>query len=1289
MPETLSSPSHPTQRPVEDQEDKSSFQVQIADVSHAVASNAIDSAEELINQQTQAQEGQRLGRSRAFLRRVWYGNIARDFYRQRQIRHGRQEVLETGNIYTLDEGSQADHDRETGAVVERLASDNLHEGETNEDLESTEHGQMLMSQIRQLIGEYARGAIDHDALIEERTRILSQYGARVHEQDRNRGLMYADNILEVAENVRSAHEHQEGLERLDEAISGRVGEARMGVRTEVRMEATDRILDWMHRNHMTFANEAVIGAAVGIAIGLAKFTTKKAITATGAVVGLGVGAGLIAGAREHLRVGQERRTHHRQRAEGQQLPEEGATRREQFEVTRYETVSAEELTNNIQEALDGLDSTNPDSVRALLAHVSNTRARIAMSDERDIDLIEYSAKTAVESERLDLDILLAQASEALQQAINDSPEGIFPSSNLDELVGINLDAINEYLEADIDQKDHAFRRLRLRRTLKMAGIAFIAGETIGLAAQEIHALTDSGLRGVFGDDGGDRRSLLAGWFRGSGNGSDGSELHREFFEGPEFLEDQTHKVGVDLPEGYQLIETRPGEQFGWDIIGPDGKPVLDRGLEWDTQGNLAKWVRHGLTEKGWNLHQDTLTYNDPDTVTQSITRSPHEFIEKHPSEFVRFHRELWYDNNTPAPNFDLNELRQYWGGENGTGIDKNGNYVFNIANMRSDWSFHGPESANAPQLIQEGKMYVALSMTRGTQQWVEMIPVDANGNAVIDADSFAGKNLFEAVDGHASFKGAFAEAVQVTGQTQDGGVSGRMLATVVGENRIGAVTDTVQRTITEQHTHFVTALEVPSEDLPIEIPPVLPIYSRRGLEDLRPAAGPGYGYRGSEGYVGYVGGRTPEARSRRGLAPFAPEIEADPDAKIDANKSTARYFRSLRPSYMKILGNMKKQLEREPKAEKPKVVVMIPAAAHQEGKNIYRTLLQYANQQDIEANDFELVIFANVPPGAKRDKTVSEVRRFQKDHPEINVRMVERRLSQKEANIGWVRKAITDTILTDLTERDINLNEVLLVSNDADAEWIDPRYIKTIIEKANAQPEVDAFLGAIDWGYEAYKAFPETLAATRFMQMIEVYMRKRRGYLGSSGANFAFRPGAYTAVGGYNSLPDSEAGEDVQLGNMIKNMRSGAGTRRPIAWLGRSSEVTTSARRALDKLFKDGGAPVRQWDDTFGAYDALRTRDFDLTNFNFDDPAAVGRLVRGTEDMLNDTLNVYRRSLKDKESKPYRSGRLGELSTETIRNLNMMLSVIGVKVRWQPNGKFNIADASRMLTNLQRWQSAH
>ena len=353
---------------------------------------------------------------------------------------------------------------------------------------------------------------------------------------------------------------------------------------------------------------------------------------------------------------------------------------------------------------------------------------------------------------------------------------------------------------------------------------------------------------------------------------------------------------------------------------------------------------------------------------------------------------------------------------------------------------------------------------------------------------------------------------------------------------------------------------------------------------------------------------------------------------------------------------------------------MIPAAAHQEGKNIYRTLEQYAKQRNVDNNELEIVVFANNPKGTERDITINEIRRFQQAHPDTKVRLIEQALDEKDAKIGWVRKAATDTVLTDLQRRGIDLNEVLLVSNDADSEWIDENYIRTIIDKAEAQPEVDGFLGFIDWGYDAYRAHPEMLAATRMMQMIEIYLRRSKDQIGSSGANFIFRPGAYTAVGGYKTT--SSVGEDVELGRMIKGMRSGAKTRRPIAFLGRSSEVNTSARRALEKLFKDGGAPIEQWS-------------FGLKDFDFSDRGAVEEMVKSTEHMLNRTIRAYSQSLASERSETYQYGTINVYDYETTRNLNRMMSVIGVKTRWNPDGTIKIVDASRMIANLQRWQVQH
>ncbi|HCM52062.1 TPA: hypothetical protein DIS56_02940 [Candidatus Saccharibacteria bacterium] len=1324
------SPAPPT--PTEEELLADIGRLQLVDVSSGVRPEAREYAENYINDRTQLPEGRGLGRLRGLWRRIWHGNIARDYYLQRQQRRGTQDIVASQNLYQLAEGSQADHNQAAGAIIGRFTSEYagmLAQGEANTELAATPAGQHLLEQAGQLIDQYrSNPAMDYDALVEERNRIVGEYGAVVHAQDRNRGIMYVDNIVDIAVNARAAFAHGIGTERIDAALrSGHVGEARVGARTEFRRDGVDRTLDWMHRNHLTMFNEAAVGVGVTVLFTAAKFTTKKLTSAALAPLVGGATAGVWAALREKTRTKDERQIHLRQRAEGGQI-EDNSPARERLEQTRYESISAEEITGQLDQAIQGLDANDQASLENALRIISAADTYTNISDTQSIDLIEYSAKTSVESQRLQLLLSLSQAKEVLQNALNASPDGLHDSRDVDALVNLAREGLVEFINQDVSQKDRSFRRYQAQRMVKMFAAGAIMGASLGAAVQEVSGAIAGSTQGLFEGSSDDqkRQTFLAALFgRSSSSGTEDVPLRpgywgRHFFEGPEFMQDGIHKVGVDLPQGYQFFHARPGEQFGWDVIGPDGKSAFEKldwdkfreivandknqnhlhhlskenlGIGFDTQGNMDWETRKAFSLMGWDLEQHGLAYTDSRTVTETVNRSIEEYMRLHPAEFIRDHRLLWFDNNTPMYRgadgkwygADLNELKLWWGGQNGSGIDKNGNYVFNIANMRPEWSFHDSQSVNAQELIQEGKMTIALSMTKDTQNFVQLIPVDKNGNAFIDPRSFAGQTMFEVRDGHAVFTGAYAEAAQIVGRTEDGGVATRMLATHIGENNPGrTITEVIQRVEKYQVNHYLTALTAPEGGpLPIEIPPVLPIYSRRGLEALAtPVIEEPY-YR-SVGYMSSVGG---ERGAPRRIAPFAPELMTNPDADIDPRVVARRYFDSLRPAYHTTIARLQKDLDKQPKAENPRVIVMIPAAAHQEGKNIYHTLAQYARQKDVARDDFEIVVFVNYPEGTRKDTTVKEVKRFQKEHPEIVVKLIEKKLQKNEAKIGWVRKTVADTVIEDLMKRGIDLKDVLLVSNDADSQWIDRRYIRTLIKKADAQPEVDGFLGFLDWSYDAYKARPETLAATRLMQMFESYLRVKTKGAGSSGANFAFRPNIYMAVGGYSEI---DKGEDVSLGRMIRGARSGSNTRRPIAFLGRSSEIVTSSRRALAKLLKDGGAPIMQWSDEFTAYDELRNRDFGLSNFNYDDPDAVSQMVNNTEDLLNQTLEVYKGEFtSDTTPSSYRTGRITSYDSEVLRNLTRFLTVIGIVPEWQPDGSFKILDGSRMVANLRRWQGAH
>jgi len=1268
----------PAGAPPTEEELAQQLQVQVVDVSHGVAANAIDAADAYIAEQTSAHG------FKGFVKRIWYGNLAQPYIRQREVQRGRQEIVETGNLYVLDDASQAEHDQAMGEVVDRFSNGYLH-GEREDSLADVEHGQELEQEIRALIGSFASGGLDEGSLQEEKTRVMREYGQRLRVEDRNKGLLFADNIVEVARAAKAAFSHGVGLDRIDQLLSARKGEAAMGVRTEAHRDLTDRVVDKLYQHRPgTLVNETSIALAAGVAMTVARFTTRKGVTAAGALAGMGVGSAVIAGAREHARVGQERRLHSRQRAQGDEMPVAGAKRRESMEETRYETAAASDMTDQLTQAREALETAGPTGIAEGLELIAAVEARIKLSDSESIDLIDFSGRISVERERRQLDMGLAEAKAVLKHSLEAADDPTLQaagvsSRDIEAAVTERVNMANELLVVDIAAKDRVFAKLRRNRTMKMAAVGFVSSMAIGEVIQEARAAFSDSLQGVFEqpDSEQTRRTLLASIFQ---HGIHHSLASHELNVHDTALNDH---ATVGLPPGYHLTEQPTGQ---WALLNNEGKPVAsDLGL--DVNGHFNEASQALLLHAGFHLNEHTQDFSTSHVTHETVTRSPDEYMRARPGEFTAVNRELWYDNNTPSVP-DQNELRLDWGGQNGIGMDAHGNYILTVQHMTSDGSFQAGYSANAQQLYHEGKMAIALSVTRGTQHYVHFVPINAQGEAIIDAKSYFGRSLFENQNGQAHFVGAFAEAAQLMGK-HNGVETTRMLATVVGDNQPKVATETITHVLVEQHERVITDLTAPNAPpLPIEVPFALPLYSRRGMETMDTTdnnlpyiyTGSGYipeGYRSQQGLM-----------PRRGLAPFAPELEADPNADIDADTTAKRYLRSLRPSYKRVVDRLSGSLDSQPKADHPKLVVMIPAAAHQEGRNIYRTLQQYALQKGVDPGDFEVVVFANYPDGAHRDQTISEVKRFQKEHPELNVRLLEKRLESKEANIGWIRKAATDSVITDLIKRNIKLSSVMLVSNDADSESIDPRYLQTIINKSEASPEVDGFLGFIDWSYEAYGAHPDMFVATRFMQMIETYLRISKHEIGSSGANFAFRPGMYAAVGGYKA--GAPLAEDVMLGRMIKSVRAGAGGRRPIAFLGRSSEINTSARRALEKLFKDGGAPAMQWSDEFGTSDALRTRNFSLQRFDFNDQAAIEEMVRSTERMLNQTLSLYSGSLNSgNPQQDYRMGRLTMYDNETIRQINRICFFLGVKVDWQPDGSLKIVDADKMLSGLVDWQSRH
>jgi hypothetical protein len=168
------------------QELAKSLHIEVLDVSQtAVEAKAIDHGDAYIAEQT-SQHG-----FTGLMKRIWHGNLAHDYIRQREIQNGRSTIVAERNSFALSGGTLEEHDAAMSAVVNRFTEGFLHEGESSHALDDTEPSQKLRTGVTELVRGFAEGSVSAEVLAEEKVRLLSDYGRTLSAEDRNKGLLFA------------------------------------------------------------------------------------------------------------------------------------------------------------------------------------------------------------------------------------------------------------------------------------------------------------------------------------------------------------------------------------------------------------------------------------------------------------------------------------------------------------------------------------------------------------------------------------------------------------------------------------------------------------------------------------------------------------------------------------------------------------------------------------------------------------------------------------------------------------------------------------------------------------------------------------------------------------------------------------------------------------------------------------------------------------------------------------------------------------------------------------------
>lgn len=810
---------------------KQKFQTAAVDITSGVHANSDDAADAYINSKTNSNaEGNFFTRLKD---KVWTGNIARDAIRVSQKAKAREEILESENMFAAQGLDKEAHDAAAAAVVGRFFDDTrvaystLNKGE--QELQSTPESQAMDGDLRDLIKKFATGGCDEEQLQEEKKQIMSRFGQSVSQGDLKKGLLFADNVIEVAKNAKAAVDHQVGMDRIDAALRDVKllhGEARVGVRTQAELSKVEQLAEWMSSKKWLPGNEVKMAVLASVAVTASGMAVKGAIKAATLGLATGAVAGVWAGVRESGRVKRDRASQGRDQAEG-------GTVDARMENKLYDKKPAFELTAEVNAAADAIGS-DPDSMRRALAALAEARTRINKSDEENIDLISYSSKADVEFQRWGLNYAVADAKAKLYNTIADADEATRAA------LGIGADhpgletLIDEYsaeivstIETDMAQRDKLFETMRAKSVAKMAGIAFVLGETAAIGIQESAALAEDYVGGdnrqsVFegrGDDHSQATVLgsLRNWLAGDSGAVGRVEALGAGIPMPEQIADQ---LKMSVPQSFSISQDPASGELTF--IGTDGKQIGES-FAFDPNADPATVLEQSLHNAGYETQIGSRVVGEDNLPFQEgVTFTPQEYIAQHQESFSHVTREMWYDNNTEVPDFkELGlQLRE----------DGDGNIVVKMAGFdEADGSAHGDQAAQIAQLQRDGKFQLAMSMSKDTQNFARMVEFNANGEAVIPKGSFESQ-MFDVRDGEVVITGGDIEASEIRGLAEDGRLIIRPVATALGEGTLTYVTPPHHNLFTVD----VTAQAANVSTLDTGVPVAVPLVARRGV-DRRPA----------------------------------------------------------------------------------------------------------------------------------------------------------------------------------------------------------------------------------------------------------------------------------------------------------------------------------------------------------------------------------------------------------------------------------------------------------------------
>ena len=720
-------------------------------------------AEKKLNEEVSSKKGNFIGRKlkSSWMREYYINKYKKDILND--IKNNAENDKGLGDS-VLDSNSEAAKERFKLAYQE--GKDSFVHKAAGEDYKVD---QEATAAAKKLISDFAELKMDEAEFREKIKEVKSKIGEE--------GDIRQDSVgeyIQLAYEARARHNHGEGVESIMEGFAVLDAEMRTMNRSEAHRGAVDKIVTKVEAmkaqvSVLNLVPTEAIAAAAGIGLGVLEGGSRIAAKA---IPGLSIAAsGAIAGLKEGSRVSTDRAQRASEMALG--MTDAGEKKYDkQIGETMYKMYRANDLSEAIAKALDSGNS------KDILNTVIQAEALIKMSDTKNNDYIGYSSPEKVSSERLALDLAIANAKEKMNEASKEEYDKAREAIMTEQV---------EAIEKDTTAKDEAFKKLRRKRMLlqgtKTAVIsgAFMIGsqEIVAAFSPEHYGLADEFMK--LQNNAGAKNTIMADLFG----------LNKTVGAG---------QVADAVREA--AMQTKEHEE------------VVAKGLTEDQvrqyQGDPSAHI----------IEQESTTF---ETTVKEVG------IKDVASEQgTLVNRIDWGSNGTKA--FDLNELRAGYT-ESGDGI---------VTWMKGDSTTWGGDSIDFFKEAQAGNICAYVSLTKDTQSTPIKIIGKLLPNGQLEFTPEPGTAAAECFkDG--KFVGKFFEVAYNAGAGDNGAEKIIPLATAVGEGlkndtisqevttAVVNKTFDVVRTITEEVPIEDVATDVVNDTTVMAAGAAIPFNSRKGL----------------------------------------------------------------------------------------------------------------------------------------------------------------------------------------------------------------------------------------------------------------------------------------------------------------------------------------------------------------------------------------------------------------------------------------------------------------------------